>query len=101
MLLPILTMIVSIVTTPTQPQLNSTKHKKVGVNTKMTLHHHHPAHKLTVSNISAVLTSQCPSQGPYFDQNLKGRFLASTTAIKPSSNNNNISSITDPILTKL
>ena len=38
-----------IVTTPTQPQLNST----VRFDTKMTLHHHHH-HKLNVINISAV-----------------------------------------------
>ena len=38
-----------IVTTPTQPQLNS----KVGCDTKMTLDHHHH-HKLYVINISAV-----------------------------------------------
>ena len=37
-----------IVTTPTQPQLNS----KVGCDTKMTLDHHH--NKLNVINISAV-----------------------------------------------
>ena len=42
----------TIVTTPTQPQLNS----KVGFDTKMTLDHHHhpPPHKLNVINISAV-----------------------------------------------
>ena len=41
-----------IVTTPTQPQLNS----KVGFDTKMTFDHHHhpPPHKLLGSNISAV-----------------------------------------------
>ena len=46
-----------IVTTPTQPQLNS----KVGCDMKMTLIHHHPPpppthhpHKLNVGNISAV-----------------------------------------------
>ena len=40
-----------IVTTPTKPQLNS----KVGLDTKIILdHHHHPPHKLNVSNISAV-----------------------------------------------
>ena len=37
-----------IVTTPTQPQLNS----KVGFDMKMTLDH--PPHKLNVINISAV-----------------------------------------------
>ena len=42
-----------IVTTPTQPQLNS----KVGCDMKMTLiHHHHTTHKLNVINISAVPT---------------------------------------------
>ena len=41
--------LLTIVTTPTQPQLNS----KVGFDMKMTLHHH-PPHKLNVSNISAV-----------------------------------------------
>ena len=42
----------TIVTTTTQPQLNS----KVGFDTKMTLDHHPPTHphKLNVSNISAV-----------------------------------------------
>ena len=43
-----------VVTTPTQPQLNSI----VGCDMKMTLihhhHHHHHPHKLNVSNISAV-----------------------------------------------
>ena len=39
----------AIVTTPTQPQLNS----KVECDMKMTLIHHH-SHKLNVSNISAV-----------------------------------------------
>ena len=57
-----------IITTPTQPQLNS----KVGFDTKMTLDHHQ-YHKLNVINISAV----------------------------PDNNNNNISLIIDPILTKL
>ena len=39
-----------IVTTPTQPQLNS----KVGFDMKMTLDDHTPLHKLNVINISAV-----------------------------------------------
>ena len=42
-----------IVTTPTQPQLNS----KVGCDMKITLvhhHHHHHPHKLNVRNITAV-----------------------------------------------
>ena len=39
-----------IVTTPTEPQLNS----KVGFDTKMTFNHHHHHHKLNDIDISAV-----------------------------------------------
>ena len=55
-----------VVTTPTQPQLNS----KVGFDTKMTLDH--PPHKLNVINIQLFLTR--------FNSNFKGRFVGSTKA---------------------
>ena len=68
---------VVVVTTPTQPQLNS----KVGCDMKMTLiHHHHPppppttTHTNSMSVISLLLLTR-------FQPNLKGRFVGSTTTI--------------------
>ena len=60
-----------IVTTPTQPQLNST----VGYDTKMTLIHHHPpptTHTNSMSAISQLLLTR-------FQPNFKVMFLAWTT----------------------
>ena len=56
-----------IVTTPTQPQLNS----KVGFYMKMTLHHQHTN---SMSSISQLFLTQ-------FQPNFKGRFVGSTTTI--------------------
>ena len=85
-----------IVTTPTQPQLNS----EVGFDMKMTLHHppttHPPTHdKLNVINISAVpnpISTKLQMLDSWINNNMNN---------KTNKNKTNILSITDPILTKL
>ena len=71
----------NIVTTPTQPQLNSTK---VGCDMKMTLHHHH--HPPTGNSTSAI-SQLLPTR---FLPNFQGGFLGSTTTITANNNSNNI-----------
>ena len=48
----------SIVTTPTQPQLNS----KVGCDTKMTLHHHYHHPPPPTGNLTSAISRLLPTQ---------------------------------------